>query len=191
MSTYIGSSTLTSTTYAPSGNSLGVSGNLAITGNVKINTQPAFNAAGTTGNWIYRSSFGSAGWVEIGSPMAWTVSQQGAGSYGFNTSTGRYTAPIAGKYYFYASTYYRNDTNSTANYIHYLFGVNGSSSWNVGSTPYNIYSHGEAQYYSDGISVSAIINLGVGDYVSIRPYWAGDSGRMLTDYSLFCGYLIM
>ena len=190
MSTYIASSTLTSTTYTPSGGSLGVSGNLAVTGNVKINTQPAFNASGTTG-WLYSNSFGSPGWLEIGSAMAWTVTQQGAGSYGFSTSTGRYTAPVAGKYYFYASTYYRNDANSTANYIHYLFGVNGNQSWNVGGTPYNIYSHGEAQYYSDGISVSAIINLGVGDYVSIRPYWAGTQGRMYSDYSLFCGYLIM
>lgn len=190
MSTYIGSSTLTSTTYTPSGNSLGVSGNLAVTGNVKINSQPAFNASGTTG-WLYSPSFGGPGWCEIGSAMAWTVSQQGAGSYGFNTSTGRYTAPIAGKYYFYASTYYRNDNNSTANYIHFLLSANGNQSWNVGNTPYNIYSHGELQYYSDGISVSGIINLAAGDYVSLRPYWAGTNGRMYSDYTLFCGYLIM
>lgn len=190
MSTYIGNSTLTTTTFTPTGNSLGLSGNLAITGNVKISTQPAFNAAGS-GAWIYNSSFGGAGWVEIGSAMGWSVTQQGAGSYGFNTSTGRYTAPVAGKYYFYASTYYRNDSNSTANYIHYLLSANGNQSWNVGNTPYNIYGHGEVAYYSDGISVSGIINLSVGDYVSIRPYWSGSGGRMYGEYSLFCGYLIM
>lgn len=190
MSTYIGSSTLTSTTYAPSGNSLSVGGNFALTGNLKINAQPAFNARGT-GGWIYTPSFGSSGWVEIGSPMGWVATQQAAGSYGFSTSTGRYTAPVTGKYFFYASTYYNNETNSTANYIHYLFGVNGSPSWNVGNTPYNIYGHGEKAQYSDGISVSAVISLSQGDYVSIRPYWAGTSGRMYGNYTLFCGYLIM
>lgn len=190
MSTYIGNSTLTPTTYTPTGGSLGISGNFAITNNLKINSQPAFYASGTAG-WLYSNSFGSPGWLEIGSAMGYTSSQQGAGSYGFSNSTGRYTAPVAGKYYFYASTYYRNDSNSTANYIHYLFGVNGSPSWNVGGTPYNIYSHGEVAYYSDGISVSGVINLGVGDYVSVRPYWAGTSGRMYGQYTLFCGYLMM
>jgi hypothetical protein len=190
MSTFIGGSTLTTTTYTASGGSLGLSGNLAITGNAKINAQPAFNATGT-GSWIYRSSFGSEGWVEIGSPFGWVVTQQGGGSYGFNTSTGRYTAPVTGKYYFHATVYYYNDNNSTSNYIHYLFGVNGSQNWNVGGTPYNIYGHGEKANYSDGIGVSAVISLSAGDYVSIRPYWAGSSGRMLAPYSLFCGYLIM
>ncbi len=190
MSTYIANSTLTSTTYSPSGGSLGMNGNLAITGNLKINAQPAFNASGT-GGWTYRSSFGSAGWLELGSPMGWTISQQAAGSYGFNTSTGRYTAPVAGKYYFYGSMYYHNDDNSTSNYIHFLLGVNGSPSWNVGGTPYNIYGHGEKANHSDGISVSGIINLGVGDYVSLRPYWSGSSGRIYAYYTLFCGYLIM
>jgi hypothetical protein len=190
MSTYIGSSTLTPTTYTPSGNSLGVSGNLAITGNLKISTQPAFNANGT-GTWYYSPSFSGPGWCELNSTIGWQVNQQGAGSYGFSTSTGRYTAPITGKYFFYASTHYYNDTNSTANYIHFLFGVNGSPSWNVGGTPYNIYAHGEKAYYPDGINVSAVISLSVGDYVSLRPYWAGTSGRMYGYYTLFCGYLMM
>lgn len=189
MSIYIGDSTLTSTTYAATGGSLGISGNLTIDSNLKISGQPAFNASGTAG-WLYSPSFSGPGWCEIGSAMGWTSSQQGAGSYGFSNSTGRYTAPIAGRYFFHASTYYLNDSNSTANYIHYLFGVNGGPSWNVGQTPYNIYSHGEVAGYSDGIVVSAVISLGVGDYVSIRPYWAGTSGRMYGGYSLFCGHLI-
>ncbi len=43
----------------------------------------------------------------------------------------------------------------------------------------------------DGINMSAILNLGVGDYASIIPYWAsGGSGRLYSDHSLFCGYLL-
>lgn len=190
MPTYIGSSTLTSTTYTASGGSLSLSGDLSITGNLKIDAQPAFNASGNVG-WTYNSTFGGAGWNEWNSGISWTNNQQGAGSYGFSNSTGRYTAPIAGKYYFYASSYYHNDSNSTSNYIHFLFGLNGSPSWNVGSTPYNIYAHGEVANHADGISVSAVMNLNVGDYVSIRPYWSGSSGRIYGYYTLFCGYLIM
>lgn len=190
MSTYIGNSTLTSSTYTATGNSLAVSGNVEVSGNVSISGQPAFNARGT-GGWLYNSSFSGAGWGEIGNALGWVVNQQGAGSYGFSTSTGRYTAPITGKYYFHASTHYYNDNNSTSNYIHWLFGVNGSPSWNVGSTPYNIYAHGELAYYPDGINVSAIISLSQGDYVSIRPYWSGSSGKLYGYYTLFCGHLIM
>ena len=190
MATYIGNSTLTSSTYTASGNSLGVSGNLAITGNVSISGQPAFNARGT-GGWLYNSSFSGAGWGELGSGMGWASTQQGAGSYGFNNSNGRYTAPITGKYYFHASTHYYNDSNGTANYIHWLFGVNGSPSWNVGSTPYNIYAHGEVANYADGINVSGVISLSQGDYVSIRPYWAGSGGRLYGYHTLFCAHLIM
>ncbi len=188
----VGGTSYNSTAFTPTGGILTLSGDLTIGTNLKASGQPWFNARGATSSWKYASDFGGVNnWREMGSTMSWTNNQQGAGSYGFNTSTGRYTAPVAGKYYFYASTYYRNDSNSTSNYIHYLFGVNGAQNWNVGGTPYNIYGHGELQYYSDGISVSGIINLGVGDYVSIRPYWSGDSGRMYSDYSLFCGYLIM
>ncbi len=103
------------------------------------------------------------------------------------------TSPIrvTGKYYFHASTHYYNDSNGTANYIHWLFGVNGSPSWNVGSTPYNIYAHGEVANYADGINVSGVISLSQGDYVSIRPYWAGSGGRLYAYHTLFCAHLIM
>jgi hypothetical protein len=176
-----------------------MSGNLTLTGNLylpssystSIGSQPAFYAGGRTG-WLYSNSFnGINAWGELGSSMAWQVTQQGAGSYGFSTSTGRYTAPVAGNYYFYGQSYYLNDSNSTANYIHFLLARNGNVTWNNGRTPYNIYSHGEKAGYSDGINVSAILNLGVGDYASIIPYWAsGGSGRLYSDHTLFCGYLL-
>jgi len=189
MSVYIGA-----TTYDASS----VTGGVSLTGNLYVDTvaaaykttigsQPAFYAGGRTG-WLYPGSFPGG---ELGSAMSWQVTQQGQGSYGFNTSTGRYTAPIAGNYYIYAQSYYLNDSSSTANYIHFLLAKNNNVSWNVGGrTPYNIYSHGEKAGYSDGINVSAIFNLSVGDYVSIKPPWAGSGGRLYADHSLFCGYLL-
>ena len=44
-----------------------------------------------------------------------------AGAMTFNNSTGRFTAPVAGNYYFFASAYYHNDTNAISGYIHWLF----------------------------------------------------------------------
>jgi hypothetical protein len=193
MPIYLGGATYSNNTIS------GASGALALTGNLvqpspsaystTIGVQPAFNANGS-GAWIYGSSFGGTGCRELGSPVGWGVSQQGAGSYGFSTSTGRYTAPVAGKYYFHSSTYYLIDSNSTSGYIHYQLAINGNVSWNNGQTPYNIYGHGELANYSDGINVSAIMNLGVGDYASVIPCWGGTIGRLYGSYTLFCGYLI-
>jgi hypothetical protein len=176
----------------------GASGLLTLTGNLvqptsagtystSITSQPAFNANGS-GSWLYASSFGGPNaFRELGSAMGWGVTQQGSG---FSTSTGRYTASVAGNYYFHSSTYYAIDSNSSSGYIHYQLAKNGNVSWNNGRTPYTIYGHGEIATYADGINVSAIINLNVGDYVSVIPYWGGSIGRLFGGYTLFCGYLI-
>ena len=108
------------------------------------------------------------------------------GSY-YNNTNGRFTAPVAGNYYFFASAYYHNDTNAISGYIHWLFAKNGVSSWNEGYTPYNIYGHGTIANHTDGINVHAIMFLNVGDYCSILPYWGGTVGRFYSDYHLFTG----
>ena len=194
MPIYLGGATYSNNTIAGASSALALTGNLVqpttTAWSTTIGSQPAFNANGS-GAWLYPSAFGGGNaWRELGSPIGWGVSQQGAGSYGFSTSTGRYTAPVAGNYYFHSSTYYNIDSNSTSGYIHYQLARNGNVSWNNSRTPYNIYGHGELANHSDGINVSAIINLGVGDYVSIIPYWGGTIGRLYGSYTLFCGYLI-
>ena len=195
MPIYLGGATYSNNTIS------GASGALTLTGNLvhptangswatSIGAQPAFNASGS-GAFIYPSSFGGGNaWRELGSPMGWTVTQQGAGSYGFSTSTGRYTAPVTGNYYFHSSTYYRIDSNSITGYIHYQLAKNGNVTWNNSRTPYNIYGHGELASFSDGINVSAIMTLNVGDYVSVIPYFGGNIGNFYGSYTLFCGYLI-
>jgi hypothetical protein len=191
MSIFLGASTYSNNTISGASNALNITGNLLHpTANgsyvTSIGAQPVFNARGT-GAFIYSTSFGGAGSRELGSPMGWVVTQQGTG---FNTSTGRFTAPVAGNYYFHSSTYYIIDSNNTSGYIHYLLAKNGSQAWNNSRIPYNIYGHGELASFSDGINVSAIINLGVGDYVSVIPSWGGTIGSLFRDYTLFCGYLI-
>jgi hypothetical protein len=192
MPVYIGGATYEANQITGASGQLAISNNLFLPSTYKTNigVQPAFHANGS-GAWLYAASFGGGGaWRELGSPMGWGVTQQGAGSYGFNTSTGRYTAPVAGNYYFHSSTYYNIDSNSTSGYIHYQLARNGNVTWNNSRTPYNIYGHGELAQHSDGINMSAILNLGVGDYCSIIPYWGGTIGRLYGSYTLFCGYLI-
>jgi hypothetical protein len=167
--------------------SVQLNGNLSVGTYMRSSGQPSFFATGTGASWLYSSNFGGTGYRELGSAMGWAVSQTGAGSYGFNTSTGRFTAPVTGHYYFYAQAYYYNDNNSNSGYIHWQFGRNGVESWNEGRTPLNIYSHGTIANHTDGIHVHAMMFLNVGDYCSIRPFWGGTVGRFYTDYFLFTG----
>ena len=188
----IAGTTLESVTFTPTSGTLAISGNLNVDTNLKAAAQPAFNARGAAGSWMYASNFGGAGaFREVGSAMSWTNTQQGAGSYGFSNSTGRYTAPVTGFYFFYASAYYYNDTNATSNYIHFTFSRNGSVTWHNGVTPYNIYSYGAIANHVDGITANCMMYLNAGDYCSVYPYWGGGgSGRFYSDYFLFCGALI-
>jgi len=151
---------------------------------------PAFNAAGTNG-WRYRDQMGGNGAEWTGGRIGgWAVQQQGAGSYGFNASQGRYYAPITGRYYFYAQTYMRCDNNATNCYIHFMFGVNGNRAYNNGRNPYNIYSHGTQNNYPDGINTSVSINLSAGQYISLIPPWASNNSRIYGAHTIFCGGLI-
>ena len=148
---------------------------------------PAFHAAGTSG-WTYGGQIGGSN-VEWGSALGWTNTQQGAGSYGFNNSQGRYYAPVTGRYYFYASTYFYNDNNSY-NYIHFMFGKNGSVSFNNGRSPYSIFAHGTPNNHVDGIVHSTNVDLSQGQYMTIQTPWNVGVTRAYGNYTLFCGALI-
>jgi hypothetical protein len=188
----IGGTTLAQSTFSPTSGTLAIAGNLNVDTNLKATAQPAFNARGAASSWLYAGNFGgTSAFREVGSAMSWTNTQQGAGSYGFNNSTGRYTAPVAGFYFFYASAYYYNDNNTTSNYIHFTFSRNGTTAWNNGVVPYTIYSYGTVANHADGITANCMMYLNVGDYCSVFPYWgSGGSGRFYSDYFLFCGALL-
>lgn len=153
--------------------------------------QPAFVATGTVG-WTYYGG----GWNELGVNVGYSPTwyQKGAGSYGFN-SNGRYYAPRSGYYYFHSDLYTLNDDNSTSNYGHHQFAINGSLGWNNGRVPYTIYGHGNSQgvgsAYPHGPNISAIMFLSEGQYCS--QYWYSP-GRGRTRYygahSFFYGHLI-
>jgi hypothetical protein len=183
--------------YFPTTNQIGVSTNSTVrltvdqSGRTLMPNQPAFYAAGN-GGWFYHNSFPSTAspggqWRELINGWAWQVIQQGGSNM---SSQGRFTAPTAGYYYFYAQTYHYNDTNNSNGYSHFNIGRNSSTDrgW-TGRRPHTIYAHGVPSHHAPGIMASVNMYLNAGDYASVCPYMA-PVARFHGNHSLFCGYLI-
>lgn len=147
--------------------------------------RPAFHGAGT-GGWYYWNSFGGSGWREIN--INWQITQQGGNNCSNN---GRFTAPVAGYYWFYLQSYYYNDTNGTPGYTHWNIGRNGSPSTSVSSRhPHSMFSHGQPNNHTPGIMTASQFFMNAGDYSSPQPYGPNGPGRFHGDHSLWCGFLI-
>ena len=207
---YIGSTSLSSSTITPSGGSFSLpSSQLSTSGYVKKGVTKAFSANGSysgaySNGWQYPTSSGWAGannWqVLTGARIGWTIDSTQRGG-DFNTSTGRFTASVAGWYVFHMSLYVLNDIatpdNTGTGYVHPQFAKNGSISWNNGNTPYQIYTYGaaggnsgSASGYADGITNSAVMQLAVNDYVEIHLYMDSSVTRIHSPFSSFWGALI-
>lgn len=148
-------------------------------------SRPAFHAAGT-GGWYYWNSFGGGGWREIN--INWQVTQQGGNNCSNN---GRFTAPVAGYYWFYLQSYYYNDTNGTPGYTHWNIGRNGTQATGVnGRSPHTIFAYGLPNNHAPGIMTACQFFMNGGDFSSPQPYGPNGPGRMHGDHSLWCGFLI-
>jgi hypothetical protein len=147
--------------------------------------KPYFIAQGNTNTWVQFAS----GW-QIINPANTIVNNGGH----FNTTNGRFTAPVRGTYYFMAQQYCQHyPTVTNANYIHPLFWVNGSATARQASstTSYRLYGK---TYYSSTYSFEpyceTIIDLDAGDYVEYRPYANDTDLRYYTTRNMFSGFLI-
>jgi len=149
----------------------------------------AFHSAGTSG-WRYANSYGGTGWRTLNSNFGWSNTQQKGGS-NFNTTNGRFTAPVAGFYQFHFETYARNDRNNNQGYYHMSFGVNGGNQMIGGRTPHGIYGHSNAQrYYPNGTHCDQGTYLNAGQYVEVRVFWHNNQTRFHGSHSMFDGYLV-
>jgi hypothetical protein len=80
---------------------------------------------------------------------------------GWNSSTYRFTAPVAGKYYVYGQTRFDNLTGYSRLYV----SVNGGNGW-WSPGLHNITPNQSFAYWSS--SVSGVLNLAQGEYIELR-----------------------
>ena len=136
-------------------------------GRVTTPYQPAFIAAGLAAQTTYTA----------GQVIVFNTAPLNIGS-GYSTSTGRFTAPVAGTYAFTFQVYL-NPGN--------------------GNAPIAFYKNGTMEIFSlqgvalSGIGLSTIISLAASDYVEVRV--RGVAGATATvfngaDHTQFTGYLI-
>ena len=149
-------------------------------GHLTLPNQPVFQATGQPSHRYMNS------WHSVDLPNWNYVTQNGSH---FNNSTGRFTAPVAGKYYFIFTAMFTNpSTNDVATYII----KNGTTE--VLSNNHSGGGSSNGHQWND-ITVHAIVNMAANDWVSSRMvgnssstcYFYGSSG---SKYGSFCGFLI-
>lgn len=162
----------------------------------KIGSYPSFTAACTLDAWQYGGQLGGNGsWRTTTSwgptTNRWAVNQRAQGAYGFNTTNGRYFAPVAGWYMFGINMYHGSDNSNSQGYTHVNFAKNGGLNFNSSRHGHSIFGHEAQSFYSNGITMENVIFCNVGDYVEPCPYWAGGGlSRIYCGHFQFFGHLV-
>ena len=130
----------------------------------------------------------ATGWNLLGgSGSGLNVSWSTSGGYNigsnFDTTNGRFTAPIAGRYLFYiASLSTLGSTNATA-YVGLRLAKNGSFTYDLDEGGYYVSKAGtDAQFWP---KVTTILNLAQGDYVHAEVYSPVSTSLVQRDSSRF------
>ena len=140
-------------------------------GRILTPTRPAFQARGSNEAYVTTN------------PVPFPTAEVNVGSC-YNTSTYKFTAPIAGVYYFYASVYHKT---TAGEYNNIQFSKNDSTDYEsaVGS----LYNNDSGAIYTNSptlavLSLSANDTIKVAFHTSTGDYWNGE------DESVFGGFLL-
>jgi C1q domain len=165
--------------YHPNG---GLSGNpvmqIDASGRVTMPYQPNFQSYLGT-NWTFSS----------GSVVPFNTTNWNIGSH-YNTSSYRFTAPVAGTYAFYTHTY-TSVSSGTFRAAHFQFRVNGSAridATNGGFSPDGGYSYHPAM--NNFVTIRLSINDYVDFYLSGGDYGSGTIFSAGSTLCVFGGHLI-
>jgi hypothetical protein len=146
-------------------------------GRVTIPYQPSFLAVANVGDTT----------VTAGNPIPLNVAAYNVGSC-YNTSTYRFTAPVAGKYLFNSVAYYTSSGGNTQSMQCAPF-VNGSQYIPSGGGDAVLFS--AAIPNTTGVTAiggSVILNLAANDYVTMAA--RSNNGRFYLGHTCFSGQLI-
>jgi len=104
---------------------------------------------------------------------------------GWNSANSRFTAPVAGRYFFYTECMLKTNIDNW-NYLITSFNVNGG-----GTNIENMMSKPNGGSFATG-TCTAIFNLAAGDYVTVWMRQSGGSGNAIVrnGYRQFTGYLL-
>lgn len=162
-----------------SGNS-SISGTLTVTGNTSVSgtftrpNNPAFMAGiAATTNATYTAN----PYAFVFNTTAYNVGSN------YNTSNGRFTAPVAGVYLFGFSIYVGSNA-----YAQFCFRKNGSDINFTSGDAYAVCEY-PASIADHGFTHSAALLLAAGDYVTVGVR-SGSSGTFYQGHTYFWGYLV-
>ena len=144
--------------------------------------QPAFNAIGFPAHRYLNT------WQGVALSSWNTVSQNGSH---FNNTNGRFTAPVAGKYFFIFTTMFHNP--NTADFAIYLNKNSGSNAI-VLSNNHSGGGNSNGHQWNDA-TVQAVIDLAANDYITAMASGSNSTtcymyGASSSKYGSFCGFLI-
>jgi hypothetical protein len=146
--------------------------------------RPYFCATGSTAAW----QTVAAAWIT----MVFNTTNVNNGS-SYNTTTGAFTAPVSGTYYFEQSSYWQKPGGTATDYAHPIFIINGSQTTRQASqtTPYRLRGRSNtAGNYNFDTQINDIFYLAAGDFVQVSIYSSVATQGWYPPYAQFAGFLI-
>jgi hypothetical protein len=164
--------------------SLGPDGNIGILGRVTRATQPYTQ--------LYSQNIGfqalATGVIGAGNPPTMTWVAGTAYTAGWDGASS-FVAPATGVYLccFKAYQYHPSGTG----YVHWVWQVGGSISWNGGRVPYNIYGYNvPTGGLPEGVDIATLIYVTQGNGIQMRAIVGGTAPGIYTEYTYMSFYYL-